>query len=83
MASREPGQNEQMHPDSQQMTTARALDMAMQHHQAGDVAKAESIYRQILRVQPNHSGALHLLGYCCNRGRVRFQQLPQLPVAGN
>jgi protein O-GlcNAc transferase len=31
-------------------------------HQAGDLAKAEGIYRQILARQPDHAHALHLLG---------------------
>jgi len=40
----------------------QALDLAVEHHQAGDLPKAENIYRKILQANPNHSQALHLLG---------------------
>jgi hypothetical protein len=39
-----------------------ALQSAIEHHQAGRLAEAETIYRQILLHQPNHADALHLLG---------------------
>jgi tetratricopeptide (TPR) repeat protein len=39
-----------------------ALQLAVQHHQAGRLVEAEKFYRQILEVQPNHADALHLLG---------------------
>ena len=39
-----------------------ALDIAIEHHQAGNLSQAEKIYRQILQVSPNHPGALHFLG---------------------
>jgi len=38
------------------------LDLARRHHQAGRVAEAQTLYRQILARQPNHADALHLLG---------------------
>jgi len=44
------------------MTLAETFDLALQRHQAGRLAEAEALYRQILAVQPNHPGALHLLG---------------------
>ena len=44
------------------MTIAQAFDLAVQHHQAGQLAEAEAIYRQILAVEPNESDTLHLLG---------------------
>ena len=34
----------------------------MAFHQAGQLAEAEAIYRQILAAQPHHADALHLLG---------------------
>ena len=34
----------------------------MQHHQSGDLPKAEAIYQQILQTDPNQPIALHLLG---------------------
>jgi predicted O-linked N-acetylglucosamine transferase (SPINDLY family) len=38
------------------------LRLAVQHHQAGRLAEAEKIYRQVLVHQPDHADALHLLG---------------------
>jgi len=44
------------------MTIPQTLELAMQHHQAGRLAEAEALYRQILATQPEHAEALHLLG---------------------
>jgi predicted O-linked N-acetylglucosamine transferase (SPINDLY family) len=44
------------------MTLQQQLQSGMSHHQAGRLAEAEKIYRQILSQQPDHAGALHLLG---------------------
>lgn len=38
------------------------LSRALAHHQAGRLAEAEQLYRAILAADPNHAGALHLLG---------------------
>jgi len=35
---------------------------ALRNHQAGHLAAAESLYRQILKVDPRHSDSVHLLG---------------------
>jgi len=43
-------------------TVQQAFDLALQHHQAGRLAEAEALYRQILAAEPRHAGALHLLG---------------------
>jgi protein O-GlcNAc transferase len=44
------------------MTLDEALEMAMRHHRGGQLAEAESLYRQILTHAPRHSKATHLLG---------------------
>ncbi len=44
------------------MTIDQALQIALEHHQAGRLADAEGIYRQILTQSPDHAEALHLLG---------------------
>jgi len=40
----------------------RSMQMALEHHQAGRLAEAEAIYRQVLAEFPDHADALHLLG---------------------
>jgi len=44
------------------VTIDQAHELALQHHQAGRLAEAEALYRQILAVQPQHADALHNLG---------------------
>ena len=45
-----------------QETIQRAMQVAIEHHQAGRLAEAEGIYRQVLARFPDHTDALHLLG---------------------
>jgi tetratricopeptide (TPR) repeat protein len=45
-----------------EMTVQQALDLAARHHQAGRLAQAEDIYRQILAVYANYAPVLHRLG---------------------
>ena len=50
-------------PSGQQtQTTQQAIDLAVQHHNAGRLPEAEGIYQQILQTNPNQPIALHLLG---------------------
>ncbi len=49
-------------PDQKTLSVQQAINLAVQHYSAGDLAKAESIYQQILQSDPNHPVALHLLG---------------------
>ena len=44
------------------MTIEQALHTALEHHRAGRLAQAEAIYREVLRHDPRHADALHLLG---------------------
>ncbi|OHB85874.1 MAG: hypothetical protein A2V98_10680 [Planctomycetes bacterium RBG_16_64_12] len=43
-------------------TVLETLTIAVKHHQAGEFERAEQIYGEVLRVDPNHADALHLLG---------------------
>jgi tetratricopeptide (TPR) repeat protein len=44
---------------------------ALQFHQAGRLAEAERLYRQILAIEPGHSESLHLLGViACQCGQA-------------
>ncbi|MGA2440076.1 MAG: tetratricopeptide repeat protein [Tepidisphaeraceae bacterium] len=44
------------------MTLQQQLQSGLSHHQAGRLAEAEKIYRQVLAQQPDHAEASHLLG---------------------
>jgi tetratricopeptide (TPR) repeat protein len=43
------------------------FSIALKHHQAGDLVKAEELYRRIIAVEPRHADALHLLGVMANQ----------------
>ncbi|MEI8196877.1 MAG: MFS transporter [Phycisphaerae bacterium] len=45
-----------------QLTIQQAFEVALGHQQAGRLAEAEGIYRQILASQPGHADSLHMLG---------------------
>jgi len=45
----------------------QTLELALQYHQAGRLAEAEALYRQVLAAQPNHADALHYLGVIANQ----------------
>jgi|TARA_Y100000294_G_scaffold176118_1_gene197727 predicted O-linked N-acetylglucosamine transferase (SPINDLY family) len=49
-------------PEQQTLTVQQAIDLAVQHHNAGRMPEAESVYQQILKADPNQPVALHLLG---------------------
>src|SRR5689334_19181609 len=45
------------------MSNERAtLEQAVRLHQAGETARAEALYREVLQTRPQHADALHLLG---------------------
>ena len=49
-------------PGQQTLAIQESIDLALQHHTAGRLPEAESIYQQILQADPNQPVALHLLG---------------------
>src|SRR5262249_16350224 len=49
-------------PERPMLTIAECLTQAVQHHQAGRLREAETLYRAILQQVPQHTHALHLLG---------------------
>jgi tetratricopeptide (TPR) repeat protein len=61
-------------PGSQWLPIPKALELAEQRRQEGDLASAETLCRQILRAQPQQSEALHLLG-------IIAHQVGNFPVA--
>jgi protein O-GlcNAc transferase len=53
------------------MTLEQVLGQAFQLQQAGRLAEAEGLYRQVLAEQPQHPEALHLLGLVAHQtGRI-------------
>lgn len=50
-------------PDpARQARIANLLQTAIRYHQAGDLHRAEGIYRELLRIDPEHADALQFLG---------------------
>src|SRR5258708_3709955 len=53
-------------PHQQEQTPSEPADplfqKAISHHQAGQLAEAEALYREILPASPSHSGALYYYG---------------------
>ena len=49
-------------PEQQTLTTQQALDLGVEHQNAGRLAEAENVYQQILKGNPNQPVALRLLG---------------------
>jgi tetratricopeptide (TPR) repeat protein len=58
----------------QRMSSAQALRLAAQHQQAGRLAQAEGVLRQILQQRPNDTEALHQLA-------ILAYQVGKMPLA--
>ncbi|MCH7987832.1 MAG: tetratricopeptide repeat protein [Planctomycetes bacterium] len=48
-------------------TVANSFEKALQHHRKGDLERAESLYREIVRIDPGHASAYHLLGVAAHQ----------------
>lgn len=48
-------------------SVAQTLQTAIAHHRAGELDKAEGLYRDIVRIDPRHADALHLLGLAAHQ----------------
>ncbi|NQV99943.1 MAG: tetratricopeptide repeat protein [Rhodospirillales bacterium] len=57
-------------PLQRSLTSPQTLSLALQHHSAGRLSEAESLYRQLLQADPNQPDALHFLGViACQFGK--------------
>ena len=55
------------------MTIDEAMQLGRQYHQAGRLAEAEALYRQVLATAPNYPPALHLIGVLAGQvGRLEL-----------
>ena len=66
-----------MTASTQTLTYSQALQLAFQHHQAGNLSEAEAIYRQALPIAPQPSELLHLLGVIAAQ-RQQFDEAIEL-----
>jgi tetratricopeptide (TPR) repeat protein len=62
-------------------TIREALKSGLTQHQAGQLAVAEAIYRQILEQQPDYPNALHLLGLLLSQTGRRSEGVPLIEQA--
>jgi tetratricopeptide (TPR) repeat protein len=64
---------------------AGILARGLAQHQAGNLAEAEACYREILRLEPDHPDALHLLGVAAqqNGDYAQAERLIQSAIARN
>ncbi len=46
---------------------AESLQQALKYHEAGALEQAEALYQEIIRVDPGHADALHLLGVAAHQ----------------
>lgn len=44
------------------------LQAAIEHHQSGRLQEAEKLYKEIIRADPEHADAIHLLGVIAHQG---------------
>ena len=64
------------------MNVYQTLQLAVSRHQAGNLADAEKLYRQVLAAEPNNSDAIHLLGVLAHQDRSGAIKVAFEPQAG-
>ena len=65
----------------QPISAANAIAIGLQHHQAGRLPEAVSVYRQVLEVDPGNFDALHLLGVAAHQGGDHAQAVELIEKA--
>jgi protein O-GlcNAc transferase len=68
----------------------KAIEIALEQHRAGQFARAEALYMEILRQDPGNVDAIHLLGVLAHQGHddatavklisAAIQKKPEIPV---
>jgi protein O-GlcNAc transferase len=66
-----------MPPSPDPLGLAEAFEIAVAHHQAGQVEEAETVYRWIIEHYPEHADSFHLLGLIVYRAG-RFDEASRL-----
>jgi tetratricopeptide (TPR) repeat protein/SAM-dependent methyltransferase len=49
------------------VAVSESLQQAIEHHKVGELEQAEALYREIIRIDPGHADALHLLGVAAHQ----------------
>lgn len=63
------------------LTVTQAIQQAVAHHRAGELPKAERLYRAILNSQPRHPDANHNLGVIAVQMKKAVAGLPHFKAA--
>lgn len=64
-------------PDNILATIPKAIQLGIEHHQAGRISKAEASYKAVLAAEPEHPDACHLLGLIAHQ-RGQYKQAVDL-----
>jgi len=75
--TRDPGAS----PPEQAFHAARSYNEALAFHQRGNLDAAEKLYRQVLKLKPDHFGSLHLLGVIASQRGDHAAALDQIDAA--
>ena len=65
-----------------EITVDQAIQIALNHQRAGELAEAEEIFRQVLDVYPDQADALHLLAGVYLQANL-LDRLAAVQVAGS